>query len=123
MKTVAPVASRAPPPQAGTRSLLEKDWKHRIQQFQLGEWLQLLQQADRTNTTSNNTNNPRDDAAGPDETRRTERAQYLVHLRERLAARQALTAGPLLAPNKPFKNFGIQAADPNRNMPCVHQKF
>ena len=82
----------------GTRSLPKNDWKHRIQQFQQGDWLQLLQQANHTNTTtSNNTNNPRDHAAGSDDTRRAERARYLVHLGELSAARQALTAGPLSA--------------------------
>ena len=94
----------------GTRSLPKTDWRHRIQQFQQGDWLQLLQQANHTNTTSNNTNNPhddhtnttsnntnhpRDDTAGADQTRRAERARYLVHLGELSAARQALTAGPL----------------------------
>ena len=77
-----------------TRSLPKNDWKHRIQQFQQGDWLQLLQQANHTNTTtSNNTNNPRDDAAGSDDTRRAERGELS-------AARQALTAGPL-APGAP----------------------
>ena len=94
----------------GTRSLAKTDWRHRIQQFQQGDWLQLLQQANHTNTTSNNTNNPhddhtnttnnntnhpRDDTAGANQTRRAERARYLVHLGELSAARQALTAGPL----------------------------
>ena len=93
----------------GTRSLPKTDWRHRIQQFQQGDWLQLLQQANHTNTTSNNTNNPhddhtnttsnntnhpRDDTAEADQTRRAERARYLVHLGELSAARQALTAGP-----------------------------
>ena len=101
MEAVAPTASHAPPASQGTRSLPKNDWKHRIQQFQQGDWLQLLQQANHTNTTtSNNTNNPRDDAAGSDDTRRAERARYLVHLGELSAARQALTAGPL-APGTP----------------------
>ena len=47
---------------------------------------------------------PRDDAAGSDDTRRAERARYLVkdlvHLGELSAARQALTAGPLARINK-----------------------
>ena len=84
----------------GTRSLPKTDWKHRIQHFQQGDWLQLLQQANHTNTTSNNTNNLHDDhtnttSNNTNHPRDAERARYLVHLGELSSARQALTAGPL----------------------------
>ena len=74
----------------GQRLLPKPDWRRRIEQFQAGEWLTLLQES----TPAPEDGNPAPAPTGPDLQRRAQRARHLVQMGELSAARQALTAGP-----------------------------
>ena len=98
--------------QPGARTLPKPEWYARIQAFQSGQWLVLLQRAQATAAS------PANPPQEPQPDHQARRACQLIHQGELSAARQALTATALAQGNENTLN---ELRDPNRRPPAPYQ--